>query len=198
MKLADILLKVSYPSLVVMCGLPATGKSSIARFISQNKGHVIISSDVLRPKVLEGLNIFEDSVASDFSKRLQVYERMFEEAALDLAKGKGVILDATFIKQSLRLRAAEIAKRYSVPLIILYVTCNDDTALSRIAARATKAYESNALSESAYLANKRNMEAIDIPSIISIVGKDRFFSAEITTDADNIQDWSVKVMTNEY
>ncbi len=100
------------------------------------------------------------------SNRLSVYDEMFRRADMQ-ASGSvdGVILDATFVTQDLRERAAEIAAKHSMAFVIVETSCPQDVALERIKKRTKEKYESNALTEEAYLANKAKWEPVDVDSI---------------------------------
>jgi len=163
-----ILKELPKDSLLIMCGLPATGKSTIARKLAEIKGYEILSSDMLRLFLLKGEDIFDKEVASDMDRRLLVYEVMFKKAEDILKEGKGVILDATFVKQDLRKRAASISYSLKRPFIIVETVCDKEIALDRIRKRREKdEYESNAISEDAYFNNLRIFEPLDIEDILN-------------------------------
>ncbi len=166
--LSKILEELPKDSLLIMCGLPATGKSTVTKKMAEIKGYEILSSDMLRPLILKGEDIFDKKVASNMDKRLLVYEVMFKKAEDMLREGKGVILDATFVKQDLRKRAAAISYSLKKPFIIVEVVCDKEIALERIRKRREKdEYESNAISEDAYFNNLRIFEPVDIEDILN-------------------------------
>ncbi|MDR0371942.1 MAG: ATP-binding protein [Nitrososphaerota archaeon] len=157
--------KLELPALVITCGLPAGFKTGVAEEISKIKGYPILRSDMIRLEVLKGKDIFDPKVAGNINNRLAVYEEMFRRANTLAAKGSGVILDATFITQELRERAAEIATKNCLAFAIFETSCPQETALSRIRNRNKEKYESNALTEEAYWANKSKFEPINIDVI---------------------------------
>jgi predicted kinase len=151
-------------TLVVTCGLPATYKTGIAEEISKMKGYPILRSDLIRLEVLKGQDVFDVKIAGNIKNRLSVYEEMFNRAEALAASG-GVILDATFVTKALRERAAQIADRHHLALAIFETHCPQDTALERIKNRSKEKYESNALTEEAYIANKKNFQPVDVDAI---------------------------------
>ncbi|MGD6853185.1 MAG: AAA family ATPase [Candidatus Bathyarchaeia archaeon] len=151
-------------TLVVTCGLPATYKTGVAQEISKTKGYPILRSDLIRLEVLKDKDIFDAKVAGNMNNRMAVYEEMFKRAEVLAANG-GVILDATFITEELRERAAEVACRHNLALAIFETKCSQDIALERIKKRTKEKYESNALTEEAYLANKNRFQPINIDAI---------------------------------
>jgi len=141
--------------LLITCGLPGTWKTETSEEISKIKGYPILRSDLIRLEVLKGENVFDEKVASDMSKRTAVYDEVFRRADGVLEKGGSVILDATFVTQALRRRAAEIAAKHNKTLVILQTHCPQEVSIARILRRTQENYESNALTEQAYLNNKK-------------------------------------------
>jgi predicted kinase len=153
-------------SLVITCGLPASYKTGIAQEISKMKGYPILRSDLIRLEVLKGKDVFDVKVAGNMNNRLSVYDEMFRRAESLATKGvDGLILDATFVTQDLRERAAEIAAKNNFSLAIFETSCPQEVALDRIKKRTKEKYESNALTEEAYLANKNKFEPVNVDEL---------------------------------
>jgi predicted kinase len=149
-------------TLLITCGLPASYKTETAEEISKIKGYPILRSDLIRLEVLKNEDIFDAKVAGNMNKRLSVYDEVFRRADEQSAKSNGgLILDATFVTQELRRRAAEIAVKNNMTFVILQTSCPQEVSLSRIKRRTKEKYESNALTEEAYLANKNKFEPVD-------------------------------------
>jgi predicted kinase len=87
---------------------------------------------------------------------------MFEQADEALKSYDNVILDATFVTQSLRQRAAAIANQHKKTFVILQTNCPQEASIRRILARDKENYVSNALTEKAYLDNKKKFEVVDL------------------------------------
>jgi predicted kinase len=153
-------------TLLITCGLPASYKTETAEEVSKIKGYPILRSDLIRLEVLKNEDIFDAKVAGNMNKRLSVYDEVFRRADEFAAKGKGgLILDATFVTQDLRRRAAEIAAKNNMTFVILQTSCPQEVSLTRIKKRTKEKYESNALTEEAYLANKSKFEPVDIDDL---------------------------------
>ena len=153
-------------TLLITCGLPASYKTETAEEVSKIKGYPILRSDLIRLEVLKNEDIFDAKVAGNMNKRLSVYDEVFRRADELAAKGKGgLILDATFVTQDLRRRAAEIAAKNKMTFVILQTSCPQEVSLARIKKRTKEKYESNALTEEAYLANKNKFEPVDIDDL---------------------------------
>lgn len=177
-------------TLVVTCGLPATYKTGVAEEIANMKGYPILRSDLIRLEVLKGKDIFDTKVAGNMNNRMAVYEEMFRRAETLAAKG-GVILDATFVKAALRERAAQIAMQNGLAFTIFETSSPQDIALDRIKNRTKEDYQSNALTEKAYLANKNSFEPVNVDAL-----KQRFPSLEVAhyvveTSVYGMANWTV-------
>ncbi len=151
--------------LLITCGLPGTWKTETSEEISAIKGYPILRSDLIRLEVLKDEDIFDEKVASDMSKRTRVYDETFRRADEALQKEGSAILDATFVTQSLRRQAAAIAAKHSKTFVILQTHCSQQASLARILRRSKEKYESNALTEQAYLNNKANFEEVDLDDL---------------------------------
>jgi predicted kinase len=152
-------------TLLITCGLPATWKTETSAEVSKIKGYPILRSDLLRLEVLKGEDVFDAKVAGNMNKRLSVYDEMFRQADALAGQGKGIILDATFVTQELRRRAAEIAAKHGMTFVILETSCPQEVSVERLQKRTKEKYESNALTVEAYLANKRKFEPVDLDDL---------------------------------
>jgi predicted kinase len=178
-------------TLLITCGLPGTWKTETSEEISRIKGYPILRSDLIRLEVLKGENIFDDKVASDMSKRTMVYDETFRRSDEILKKGDSVIIDATFVTQSLRKRAAEIAAKHNKTLVILETHCPQEVAIARILRRTKEDYESNALTEQAYLNNKKKFEKVDVDDLKRLYPKLKIIHLTVDTQYDPPEDWHV-------
>jgi len=177
--------------LLVTCGLPATWKTETSAEVSKIKGYPILRSDLLRLEVLKGEDVFDAKVAGNMSKRLSVYDEMFCRADDLAGKSKGVILDATFVTQELRRRAAEIAAKHGMTFIILQTSCPQEVSVARLQRRSKEKYESNALTVEAYLANKRKFEPVDLDDLKKLYPQLRIVHLTVDTCHDAPEDWYI-------
>jgi len=177
--------------LLITCGLPGTWKTETSEEISRIKGYPILRSDLIRLEVLKGEDIFDEKVASDISKRTMVYDETFRRADELLKKGDSVILDATFITQSLRRRAAEIAAKHNKTFVILETHCPEEVAIARILRRNKEDYESNALTEQAYLNNKKKFEKVDVDDLKRLYPRLKIIHLIVDTQYDPPRDWYI-------
>ena len=180
--------------LLITCGLPGTWKTETSEEIFRIKGYPILRSDLIRLEVLKGENVFDEKVASDMSKRTMVYDETFRRADKALEKGDSVILDATFVTQSLRRRAAEIAARHNKTFAILQTHCPQEVSIARILRRSIEDYESNALTEQAYLNNKKKFEEVDVDDLKRLYPGLNIIHLTVDTEYDPPEDWYITGM----
>jgi predicted kinase len=177
--------------LLITCGLPGTWKTETSQEISKIKGYSILRTDLIRLEVLKNEDIFDAKVAGNMNKREMVYNEMFRQAE-DLAKkGGGVILDATFVTQKLRRRAAEIAAKTKVPFVILQTSCSEEASIARILRRTKENYESNALTKEAYIANKNKFESVDLDDLKQRHPNLEVIHLTVDTERDDPEDWYI-------
>jgi predicted kinase len=178
-------------TVLISCGLPASYKTETTEVIAEIKGFVILRTDMIRLEVLKNVDIFDERVASDMDKRRLVYDEMFRMAGELAGRGNGVILDATFIHQSLRRRAADVAARNGKAFVIQQTQCPQEVSLRRISERTRENYESNALTAQAYLNNKQKFEAVDLDDLKMLHPALTILHLLVDTTSDKEEDWRV-------
>lgn len=177
--------------LLIVCGLPGTWKTETTEEVARIKGYPLLRTDLIRLEVLSNEDVFDEKVAADMNKRIMVYDEMFRRADEILNRDGGVILDATFVTQSLRNRAAAIAAKHNLRFIIMQTDCSQEVSLRRILKRTKENYESNALTEQAYLNNKKKFEPVNLDDL-----KESYPNLDIThlivdTTSDIPEDWYI-------
>jgi predicted kinase len=183
--------KLGPDTLLITCGLPATWKTETSEEVSKIKGYPILRSDLLRLEVLKGEDVFDAKVAGNMNKRLSVYDEMFRRADDLAGAGEGIILDATFVTQELRRRAAEIAAKHGLSFVILQTSCPREVSVERLQRRTKEKYESNALTVEAYLANKRKFEPVDLDDLKTLYPLLKVVHLTVDTCHDSSEDWYV-------
>lgn len=93
--------------LILIAGLPGTGKTTFAKALARSIDAVHLNSDVIRAGLdYQGIYSLEAKKA--------VYREMLRQTGLHLLAGRSVIVDATFYKQMLRMPFVRLAARYGV------------------------------------------------------------------------------------
>ncbi|OGQ10626.1 MAG: hypothetical protein A2026_03610 [Deltaproteobacteria bacterium RBG_19FT_COMBO_46_12] len=157
------------------------------------KGFQILRSDMIRLEVLKGEDIFSNKVASDPDRRKRVYEEMFRRAEDTLKKTQdGLILDATFFTQELRARAAELAEKTHRVFVVAECACTEEKSIERILKRTKENYESNALTQEAYLNNKALFQPIDTVDLKKKFTTLPIIYLTIDTEYDTPLNWKIR------
>ncbi|APA98387.1 uncharacterized protein NS506_04339 [Nocardia seriolae] len=127
-------------TMVLVGGLPGSGKSTVARELAAHTGARVISSDAVRAQLracgaVTGASGRFGEGAYRPEARARVYAELLDRARADLALGRSVILDAGWPDAETRARAAEIADLAHADLIPLHCACPSALAASRILGR---------------------------------------------------------------
>jgi predicted kinase len=178
-------------TVLIACGLPASYKTETTEVIAEIKGYRILRSDLIRLEVLKNEDIFDEKVASNMKNRTLVYDEMFRMADESAAEGEGIILDATFVTQTLRRRAAEVAAKHGMMLVIQQTQCPKEVSLRRISERTKENYESNALTEQAYTNNVKKFEPVDLEDLKSLYTDLNIVHLLIDTTSNLTEEWFV-------
>lgn len=178
-------------AVLIACGLPATNKTETMEVVARLKGYEMLRTDIIRQEVFKAEDIFDEKVAADMDKRKLVYDTMFSRANDLASEGKGVIMDATFISQKLRMRAAEVAAKNNKTFIIQQTQCPEEYSLNKISKRTKDNYESNALTPQAYFNNKERFEPVDLKEIKARFPHLSTIHLVVDTASDSEDEWYV-------
>jgi hypothetical protein len=127
--------------LIVIGGLPGTGKSTLARGLGDELGWPVLRSDEIR-KEQAGLDPRQRSPTpygeGIYSRAMTetTYEALLGQAGALLARGLSVILDASFSKARWRTAAMTLASEKLADLTELRCLLPADTAATRLAQRS--------------------------------------------------------------
>lgn len=117
--------------LVIVSGLPGTGKSTVSFELAKELKAFVLSIDEIRKGVLMDPGYTE-------SKKKRIYEEMFNMAQGLLERNENIILDATFFRKELRDKASEIGKMWNKCVFFIEIVCPEEIVKRRI----NKRYES--------------------------------------------------------
>jgi predicted kinase len=186
-------------TLLITVGLPATWKTETSAEVAKIKGYHILRSDLIRLEVLKGEDVFDKKVAGNMNKRLSVYDEMFRRADELATQSKtGFIMDATFVTQELRKRAAEIAAKHNMTFVIMETSCSMEVSVARLERRTKEKYESNALTVDAYLANKKKFEPVDVENLKKNYPTLKVLHLTVGTCHDDPADWYIIGIEKRY
>ena len=100
-------------------------------------------------------------------------------------------MDATFVTQSLRRRAAKVAADHGKTLVIQQTQCLKAVSLDRISKRTKENYESNALTEQAYTNNVNKFEPVDLDDLKQRHPNLKAVHLLVDTASDLTEEWVV-------
>jgi len=149
--------------LILVCGLPGTGKSTIARELAAHMRGKILRTDEIRRELFknctyEELSDSKNKIMFDIERiinarknmpkdvregyqrliekqKKMVYDALFKKLSKYLEEKKDVVIDATFYKKSLRKKAREIADKIGTEFKIVECVCPERVVKERIAKR---------------------------------------------------------------
>ena len=137
------MVETKQPTLIVVGGLPATGKSVLARRIGHSLGIPFLNSDITR-KELAGRAIeshdpqhFEQGI---YQPKLteRTYQAMLDRARIQLNSGRSVVLDATFLDPKWREAARGIATTAGAGCLLVETRARREVVQERLARRAAE------------------------------------------------------------
>ena len=130
------------PVLILMCGLPASGKTTAARNLAQPFEAIVLRSD-LRRKQLAGVRRTERATAEfgsgiyaeDMTAR--TYRALLAQADVDLVGRRSVVVDASFGRAAQREPFLNLAKRHHVPFVVIETMAPEGVIRARMEKRSS-------------------------------------------------------------
>lgn len=129
-------------SLIMMCGLMGSGKTTLASALAYELGLPVIRSDQIR-KELAGIAPLTP-ISTGYGCGLyapqqtsQTYTTMAQQARMALQKSTSIIIDASFGDQEQRKQFAKLAAERDCPWYMLYLSGSDELHKQRLNTRST-------------------------------------------------------------
>jgi uncharacterized protein len=142
-QLADLTLRhlrSGIVTLVLVGGLPGTGKTTLANDVGGNLGWAVLSSDRIRkelagiPPDADGRTAFGTGIYTP-SWTAKTYNEMLRRAGELLAHGESVVLDASWTSAELRSAAGDLARAEHAHLVELRCNAEPEVADQRLRMR---------------------------------------------------------------
>lgn len=136
------------PALVMVGGLPGTGKTTLARGLEERWGELLLRSDEVR-KELAGLGPREEAAAPfgegiySPSHTRRTYETLLERTREALFRGNRVVVDASFHQQRWRTAFLDAARALGVAVRLLVCTAPAEVARDRLSSRGPDASDAD-------------------------------------------------------
>jgi uncharacterized protein len=132
------------PTVVAVAGIIASGKSTVADQLSFEISAPVVDADRTRKQML-GVQatapVHEGAWQGAYDPRFTetVYAEVFRRAAVVLASGRPVIVEASFRSRALRARARELATRHGLPFCLIECRAAPEICRQRLRERAQRA-----------------------------------------------------------
>lgn len=101
--------------IILFCGPPASGKSTIARMLASKTGFLLLSTEKFKRKV---------------------YRRLMAELKENLHRD--LILDGTFYRERWRREILEIARQQGIEVLVVLIKSSLETSLARDSKRESR------------------------------------------------------------
>jgi adenylylsulfate kinase len=151
--------------LIMMAGLPGTGKSALARRLAATLGGVVLDKDRVRAALFPASTVDYTTEQDDL-----VVEIMLQVAAYLVRQhpGMAVLIDGRpFARRSQVQTVVEFAARIEEPLKIIECTCSDTTAKRRLERRpARRTHPARNRNYALYRSMKAHWEPIEQPKLV--------------------------------
>lgn len=119
---------------ILVCGVPGSGKSTIANDLSVLTGATVLSSEAVRAELFD---IASEPSDRDFSPNEieRTYACMIDKARSGLLEGESIILDGFYRSEELRRPVQDLANEHSATFFGFCVYCDFDVAMRRVTER---------------------------------------------------------------
>jgi|HubBroStandDraft_4_1064222.scaffolds.fasta_scaffold41880_4 predicted kinase len=124
----------SRPVIILIVGLPGTGKTTLAKKLQIALGCCVVTSEEILGALIGSKRIDADRDLTP-QEIHAVYNILYYIVDSLVANGQSVIVDGVFRSRASRGPIIKIVKRYKAHLLGIETVCNDTTALKRLQQR---------------------------------------------------------------
>ena len=149
--------------LIIVCGLPGTGKSTVAKILARRLDAQLLRTDVIRKELFRQPRYDAKNV-----------DRVYRELFLRTRKAgrtQNIILDATFSKKKHRQAALRVAKLLGLRFIMIETVCSVAVVHLRLEKRTRRSISDARFQH--YLAMRSRFEKIRGPHYIIDTSEDQ-------------------------
>jgi predicted kinase len=180
-------------SLIIILGLPGTGKSYLAVQLLKSLSNppIYLSTDKIRRTLFD----FSHHQYVPFGNKLYtqekrdlVYNALYMVVEILLSQELSVMVDGTFYAQTKRQPLLNICQRLNQSYIIIKTTCSEDLVKQRIQERKSQNNNASDADFNIYLEIKERFDPITTPHLEIDTGKDlSTLLKEVTSYIDNFR-----------
>jgi hypothetical protein len=157
--------------LIIVSGLPGTGKTTFARALAERLKVPHLNSDIIRDEL-------DKRGQYDPETKEIIYREMYERAAAILQKGETVIIDATFHKRAYREHYLKLTSTRGCPLKWIELRSDEKTIKQRVSQKR----DYSEADFPVYQKIKKTYEALEIPHLT--LSSDKFEVEEMLQQAE--------------
>jgi uncharacterized protein len=150
------------PVWLALCGLPGTGKSTLAGELHDAGSWTVLSSDRIRKElagVAEDTRLPDSAYSAEFSHR--TYAALFVRAAKPRPGPRVVVLDANFRDRAARAAARAAAAAHGAGFVLAPISISEAEACRRLDARTADVRQASDADRAVYEKLKRRFEPVD-------------------------------------
>jgi hypothetical protein len=144
------------PSLILLAGLPGSGKTTFARRLAARTAADHLESDAVRRQLAPNPTYTTNESAA-------VFAQVERGARAALQSGRHAIIDATNLDAKDRRRFVQLAERLGCPLIAVRLTASEELLRARLSAPRSGNSQAD---ESVYEAMRGRLHRFTTPSIV--------------------------------
>lgn len=139
---------------IMITGLPGTGKSTFARALAKALDGKHLNTDIIR-------DALDKRGKYDVDTKAMIYTEMLRQTALMLENGYDVIVDGTFYQKKLRQPYIALAKKKGAPIHWMEISADENAIRTRVNSRR----EHSEADFEVYLKIKAQYEDLDAPHL---------------------------------
>jgi len=121
--------KVTHPNLYILCGIPFSGKSVLAKELAKIKNWERIDLDKVKFEIFGDDVKDEDLIQEQWD---QVYQKMYKKIQDSLEQGQTVIHDTGNFTKHERQLVRDIAEKLNIPSTTIWVKTSEKISLERL------------------------------------------------------------------
>jgi predicted kinase len=149
---------------VIMAGLPGTGKSTLVRSLAQRLPGAVLDKDIIRAALFPPAYVEYSRAQDDFCQQI-----MLQTAAYLLGRNSSlyVLLDGrTFSQRYQRERVLDFCSQLETGWALLECVCSEKTALARLEKTAVERHPATNRTPDLYHQIRKAWEPIDYPKLV--------------------------------